>query len=156
MKKVYFFIILAVVLSIFIVSGLVTAEPKENKELKRAIFSVENITCSGCFSTINEALTPAKGFSGFGTNLLRRLVAVDFLPPLTAAAIAGTVTDLGYPATIESVQDITEKKSFAVVHTKQNLYSGCSGGGQSSCGNTDKRSPYNSGAGSCCDTAPVN
>ncbi|MCK5541782.1 MAG: heavy-metal-associated domain-containing protein [Desulfobacterales bacterium] len=121
-------------LSIFAVSGFVVAESKGKGVLKRAIFNVDNLSCGGCFTTINQSLTPIEGFSGFGANLFRKLIAVDFLPPITAKAIAKTITDQGYPATVESVQDITEKESFAVVNAKRNLYSGCGGGQQSSCG----------------------
>ena len=163
LKKVHVLIILIAVLTVFVVSGFVIAENKNMGELKRAIFNVDNLSCGGCFTNINQSLTPIEGFSGFGANLFRKLVAVDFLPPLTAEAIAKTITDQGYPATIESVQDITEKESFAVVHAKRNLYSGC--GGQSSCGNppattaisaTQNTTPYNSGGRSCCATPPAN
>ena len=165
MKKVHVLIILAAVIGVFVVSGFVLAENKTAGELKRAIFNVDNLSCGGCFTNINQSLTPIEGFSGFGANLFRKLVAVDFLPPLTAEAIAKTISDQGYPATIESVQNITEKESFAVVHAKRNLYSGCGGGGQSSCGNppatiatsaTQNTAPYNSGEGSCCATPPTN
>ncbi len=131
MKKLNILLIIIIAVSLFSVSGFVLAENKDKGTLKRAIFRLENLSCGGCFSTINETLTPVEGFSGFGANLFRKLIAVDFLPPLTPEAIAKTVTDIGYPATIESVQDITEKESFAVVHAKQNLYSGC--GGRSCC-----------------------
>ncbi len=165
MKKIHFLIILVAVLSIFVISGFVVAENKDKSELKRAIFTVDNLTCGGCFTNINQSLEPKEGFSGFGANLFRKLVAVDFLPPLTAEAIAKTITDQGYPAKVESVQEITEKESFAVVHAKRNLYSGCSGGRRSSCGGsppattastTKKQTPYNSGGGSCCAAPPAN
>ena len=163
MKKVHVLVILVAVLTVFAVSELVIAENKDMGELKRAIFNVENLSCGGCFSTINQSLTPIEGFSGFGANLFRKLVAVDFLPPLTAEAIAATITDQGYSATIESVQDITEKESFAVVHAKRNLYSSCGGGGQKGCSGppataikTQNQTIYNSGGRSCCDIPPAN
>lgn len=164
MKKVYILIILVVGLTVFVISGLVIAENKYVGELKRVIFKVDNLSCGGCFSTINQSLTPKEGFSGFGANLFRKLVAVDFLPPLTPEVIAETITDQGYPVTIESVEDITEKESFAVIHAKRNLYSGC-GGGQSSCGGpppatTDSTAQnptsYNAGGGSCCAKPQAN
>jgi len=159
LKKVYIVIMMIAVLSFFVISGIVVAEGGDKGVLKRVIFNVDNLSCGGCFSTINQSLTSIEGYSGFGANLFRKLVAVDFLPPLTAKAIAKTITDQGYPATIESVQDITEKESFAVVHAKRNLYSGCGGGGQSSCGGpppatatraTPNQTTNNSVGGSCC------
>ena len=165
LKKVHILIILVVVSGIFVVSGFVLAENKNAGVLKRVILNVENLSCGGCFSTINQSLTPIEGFSGFGANLFRKLIAVDFIPPLTAEAIAKTITDQGYPATIDSIDDITEKESFAVVNAKRNLYSGCGDGGQSSCGvppattatsATQNTTPYNSGGRSCCATPPAN
>ena len=165
MKKIHIVIMLIAVLSFFVVSGIVVAENKDKGMLKRVIFNVDNLSCGGCFSTINQSLTSIEGYSGFGANLFRKLVAVDFLPPLTAKAIAKTITDQGYPATIESVQDITEKESFAVVHAKRNSYSGCGGGGQSSCGGpppttttgaTQNKAPNTSSGGSCCAAPPAN
>jgi copper chaperone CopZ len=165
LKKLYTLTILVVVITVFAVSGFVIAENKDVGELKRVIFKVDNLSCGGCFTTINQSLAPIEGFSGFGANLFRKLVAVDFLPPLTAEAIAKTITDQGYPATIESVDDITEKESFAVVHAKRNLYSGCGGGGQSSCGGppsttvtgtTENQTAYNTNGASCCATPPAN
>ncbi|MCP3899731.1 MAG: heavy-metal-associated domain-containing protein [Desulfobacteraceae bacterium] len=165
MKKKHILITLVAVLSVFVISGFVVAENKDKSELKRAIFTVDNLTCGRCFTTINQSLEPKEGFSGFGANLFRKLVAVDFLPPLTAEAIAKTITDQGYPAKMDSVQNITEKESFAVVHAKRNQYSGCGGGGRSSCdgppsgttkGSTQKQTPYNSGGGSCCAAPPAN
>ncbi len=165
LKKIHILIIIVAVLSIFVISGFVVAESKDKSALRRAIFAVDNLSCSGCFTTINQSLTPKEGFSGFGANLFRKLVAVDFLPPLTAEAIAKTITDQGYPAKVESVQNITEKESFAVVHAKRNLYSGCGGSGRSSCSAppsatttspTQNQKPYNSGGGSCCSVPPAN
>jgi copper chaperone CopZ len=165
LKKVHILIILVALLSVFVISGIVIADNQGKSQLKRAIFTVGNLSCGGCFTTINQSLTPKEGFSGFGANLFRKLVAVDFLPPLTAEAIAKIITDQGYPAKIESVQDISEKESFAVVNAKRNLYSGCGGGGQSSCGGpptttttsaTQNQTPYNSGGGSCCAVPPTN
>jgi len=165
LKKLHVLIVLGFVVSLFAVSRFVLAENRETKELKRAVFKVENLSCGGCFTTINQSLAPKKGFSGFGVNLFRKLVAVDFLPPLTAEAIAKTITDQGYSATVESVQDITKKESFAVVHAKSNLYSGCSGGGQSSCSGTplgvsanaaQNQPTNNSSSASCCAVSSIN
>lgn len=161
MKKFNLLIVLAIVFCLVIVSGIVIAGKTENGSLERAVLKVDNLSCGGCFTTINKSLNSLEGFSGFGANLLRRLVAVDFIPPLTSEAIAKTITDSGYPATIESISGITEKESFVYIQKKRDLYSGNNGLGQGSCCSTgssvqtlnntsqDKTS-YNSSGGSCC------
>ena len=157
MKKLNFLIVLAVVLSLVAVAGMVIAEKTDEIELKRAVFKVENLSCGGCFTTINKSLDSLEGFSGFGANLFRNLVAVDFVPPLTTETIAKAITDSGYPANLESTNDIIKKESFEYIQKKKNLYSGNYGPGQGSCcstgspaANSEDRTSYNSGGSSCC------
>lgn len=87
--------------------------------IHRAVFKVENLTCGACFSNINAGLAPLEGFSGMGANLLRNLVAVDFVGPLSADEIGAVITQKGYPATLESVDPIMKKESFAYLNTRQ-------------------------------------
>ena len=168
MKKLNFLIVLALALSIVAFAGMVTADKNDANVLKRTVLKVDNLSCGGCFTTINQSLTPMEGFSGFGANLLRKLIAVDFLPPLTPEVIAKTITENGYPAKLESTSDITEKESFAYIQQKRNLYTGSNGLGKGSCCSTSNvsnvnssapnpivdtsqnRTSYNSGGGSCC------
>ena len=165
MKKLNFLIVLALALSIVAVSGIVIAEKKDANVLKRTVLKVDNLSCGGCFETISQSLTPMEGFSGFGANLLRKLIAVDFVPPLTPEVIAKTITESGYPAKLESTSNITEKESFVYIQQKRNLYSGSDGQGQGSCcsvssvsrsvanptvDTSQNRTPYNSGGSSCC------
>jgi len=168
LKKLNFLIVFAVILPIVAVSGIVIAEKNDTNVLKRAVLKVDNLSCGGCFTTINQSLTPMEGFSGFGANLLRKLIAVDFVPPLTPEAIAKTITESGYRAKLESTSDITEKESFAYIQQKRNLYTGSNGQGKGSCCSVNSvnsvsrsapnptvdtsknRTPYNSGGGSCC------
>ena len=165
MKKLKFLIVLAIALSIVAVSGMVIAEKNDANVLQRAVLKVENLSCGGCFTTINQSLSPMEGFSGFGANLLRKLIAVDFIPPLTPEVIAKTITESGYRAKLESTSDITEKESFVYIQQKRNLYSGSNGQGKGSCCSVNSvsssapnpavdtsknRTSYNSGGGSCC------
>ena len=162
MKKLNFLIVLTLALSIVAVSGIVIADKKDADVLKRTVLKVDNLSCGGCFATISQSLTPMEGFSGFGANLLRKLIAVDFVPPLTPEAIAKTITESGYPAKLESTSNITEKESFAYIQQKRDLYSGSDGQGQGSCCSVSKSAPnptvdtsqnrtfYNSGGSSCC------
>ncbi len=159
MKKIN--IVMAITVCFVMVSGVVIAEKSQENSLKRAVLKVDNLSCGGCFTTINQNLNPLEGFSGFGANLLRKLVAVDFVPPLTPEAIAKSITDSGYRATIESISEISEKESFAYIQKKRDLYSGNNGLGQGSCCSTgssvktlsntsQNKTSYNSDGGSCC------
>ena len=165
MKKLNFLIVLAIALSIVAVSGMVIAEKNDANVLQRAVLKVENLSCGGCFTTINQSLSPMEGFSGFGANLLRKLIAVDFIPPLTPEVIAKTITESGYPAKLESTSNITEKESFAYIQQKRNLYTGSNGQGKGNCCSVNSvsssapnptvdtsknRTSYNSGGSSCC------
>ncbi len=98
---------------------------------QRAVFQVENLTCGACFSKINSALGPLKGFSGMGANLLRKLVAVDFKAPLTPEEIGAAITGLGYPATLDSVDPLSEKETFAYTQSQRK---GAGSGGGGCCG----------------------
>jgi len=162
LKKLNFLIVSVLALSIVAVSGVVLAEKKDANVLKRTVLKVDNLSCGGCFATISQSLTPMKGFSGFGANLLRKLIAVDFVPPLTPEVIAKAITESGYPAKLESTSNITEKESFVYIQQKRNLYSGSDGQGKGSCcsvsssapnptvDTSKNRTPYNSGGSSCC------
>jgi len=152
---------MAIAACFVMVSGVVIAEKTQKGSLERAVLKVDNLSCGGCFTTINQRLNTLEGFSGFGANLLRKIIAVDFVAPLTSEAIAKTITDSGYPATIESISEISEKESFAYIQKKRALYSGNNGLGQGNCcstgssvqtsGNTSQnKTSYNSGGGSCC------
>ncbi|GEM_PF-3554563 len=147
MKKFYFLVLFTVMVIVPALSGFVTAG--NGQELKRVILQVDNISCGGCFTNISQTLAPLQGFSGVGANLLKKVVAVDFTPPLTAETIAKTISNQGYPATIESVRDITEKESFAIVQARRNRYRGC--GAQESCGRfIQGRTSYQYGGSQCC------
>ncbi len=100
-------------------SGGVTAENKGENPLQRAVFKIENITCGSCFSKINASLTPLEGVSGMGANLFRKRVAVDFNASLSPDEIGQAITQAGYPATLESVEPILEKASFAFLNSRQ-------------------------------------
>ena len=123
-------------LSLALGSALVMAanEPASEKAagpVQRAVFNVENLSCGACFSKIQAALSPVKGYSGMGANLFRKMVAVDFSAPLTPEKIAETITALGYPATLDSVAPVEENQSFAYLESqRQGGYGGgCCGGG---------------------------
>ena len=111
-----------------------TVIEKDSKDgsIQRAVFKVQKLTCGACFTNINAGLAPLEGFSGMGANLFRNLVAVDFVGPLSAEQIGAAITQKGYPATLESVEPIMEKESFAYLN---NLQKGPGSGGCCSGGN---------------------
>ena len=113
-----------------------TASTTESSTTQRAVFKVENLTCGACFSKINETLSPIDGFSGMGANLFRGLVAVDFVAPLTPEAIGETISGIGYPATLDGVEPLTEKETFAYMQSKRRGFGsggGCCGGSRGGC-----------------------
>ena len=122
---------LAVVLgAALVMAGNESASGPASGPVQRAVFNVENLSCGACFSKIQAALAPAKGYSGMGANLFRKLVAVDFADPLTPEAIGKTITDLGYPATLDSVAPVEENQTFAYLESlRQGKGGGCCGGG---------------------------
>ncbi len=139
MKKLQSFILAGALL--FLAAAVVTAQApptkaeSADKTTQRAVFKVDNMTCGACLSKINAELGPLEGFSGMGANLLRNMVAVDFVGPMTPEQIGSAITNLGYPATLDTVDTIGEKETFAYMQSlrKGGGYGGgCCGGGSGS------------------------
>ena len=159
-------IFLAVTAMAIVIPVTIMAQNKDDVQLKRAILKVENLSCGGCFNIINQSLSSIEGYKGFGANLFRRIIGVDFSAPLTPEEIAKTVTDAGYPARVTSVEEILEKQSFAKLQTARAAYSGCGGGGTRGCGGAapsvqSNRAPSQNRinnqtyGGSCCAVPPT-
>lgn len=136
MKRLHFFILAGALL--FLAAAVVTAQnspvgsESADKTTQRAIYNVENMTCGACLTKINAVLGPLEGFSGMGGNLLRNKVAVDFVAPMTPEKIGSTITNLGYPATLDTVDAIGEKETFASMQSQRKTGGyggGCCGGG---------------------------
>ena len=142
--------------------AIATAEDAKEVSTQRAVFKVENMTCGACYSNINAGLSPLEGFSGMGVNLFRKLVAVDFIGSLSAEEIGAAITKSGYPATLESVDPIMKKESFAYLNTRKRGPGGggscCSGGTNPPVASQDQSlSPQSElpiGAGGSCCTLP--
>ena len=144
-------------LVLILMTGLVMAEKSDTKELSRAILKIDSLSCGGCFSTINAGLTPLEGYSGMGANLFRKLIAIDFAAPLTAQKISQTLSDMGYPGELETVDAISQKESFTYLESKRTGFT--SGGGSccsvrrspgSNTGNQDSSGVTPAPSGSCC------
>jgi copper chaperone CopZ len=153
MKKMFFLAGIFLFLAAAVVTAQSTGEASNASSdvTQRAVFQVENLTCGACFSKINSALGPLEGFSGMGANMLRNLVAVDFMAPLTPEEIGAAITGLGYPATLDSVEPLSEKQTFAYMKSQRKgagygsggccggrsapaAPASCPGGGQGGCG----------------------
>ena len=117
-------------LFLVLAAGSVAAEDTQSPNLSRAVLKIESMSCGGCLSTIGSGLSPLEGYLGMGANLSRKLVAVDFAAPLTAEKITQTSSETGYPATLETVEAITEKESFAFTDPTRR---GTKGGGGGCC-----------------------
>lgn len=106
-------VIVVIAAALFGLSGTVPADEAKVFAARRAIFKVDNLSCGSCLRAINQGLSSMDGFSGMGTNLFRRRVAVDFVDPLSAQKLGQAITGLGYPATLDSVAPVTQEESFA-------------------------------------------
>ncbi len=146
---------------LFVTMGTATAGDTKEESIQRAVFKVENMTCGACFTNINAGISPLEGFSGMGVNLFRKLVAVDFIGQLSAEEIGAAITKSGYPATLESVDPIMKKESFAYLNTRQKgpgSGGGCCSGGSDPVASQGQPSLPQSGlqgggslpGGSCC------
>ncbi len=117
-------------LSLMFMASLGMAEKSETQTLNRAVIKIDTLTCGACFSAISAGLNPLEGYSGMGTNLFRKLIAVDFIAPLTKEKISEKLIEIGYPGTIEDLGPISEKESFAYLESKRTGFiSGGAGGG---------------------------
>jgi copper chaperone CopZ len=97
----------------------VLAEKIEAGGIRRAVIKIDTLSCGGCFNTISQGLSQLKGYSGMGMNLFRKRIAVDFTEPLTAEEIIRTLSQAGYPGTVETVEAVPEKEAFAYPDQKR-------------------------------------
>ena len=162
MKKTKRIIFASAVLALVLVAGWVMAEKPQTRNLSRAVLKIDSLFCGGCFSTINAGLRPLEGYSGMGANLFRKLIAIDFIPPLTAEKISQALIDAGYPGKLETVDAISQKESFAYIESKRTGFSSgggscCSTGGPPKNSNTNQDSPGGIAppSGSCCSLPGV-
>ncbi len=109
MKKISLMIMGLISLILILAAAQVFAEKRNNQTLNRAVLRIDSLSCGGCFSTISAGLAPLEGYSGMGANLFRKLIAVDFVEPLTAEKISQTLSEVGYPGKLEYVDAITER-----------------------------------------------
>jgi copper chaperone CopZ len=135
-------------LLLILMTGLVVAENPDAQDLSRAVLKIDSLSCGGCFSTINAGLTPLEGYSGMGANLFRKLIAIDFVTPLTAQKISRTLSDMGYPGKLETVDVISQKESFAYLESKRTGF--ISGGGSCCSGKQGASDLTTAPSGSCC------
>lgn len=151
MKNIKKILIGCVGLILILVAGMVVAQEDKpsDKTINRAVIRIDSLSCGGCFSTINAGLSSMEGFSGMGANLLRKLVAVDFIQPLTSEQISAKLSEVGYPGVVESVEQVSTEQSFAYLESKQTGF-GSSGGSCCSVPGVASRDNV-SNQGSCCD-----
>ncbi len=115
-------------------AGLGITEESKSQNINRAVIKIDTLSCGGCFSTISAGLSPLEGYSGMGANLFRKLIAVDFVAPLTKEKISEKLAEVGYPGIIDYVNPISEKESFAYLEAKRTGFAPGGGGGCCSSG----------------------
>ncbi|MCM2285069.1 MAG: heavy-metal-associated domain-containing protein [Desulfobacula sp.] len=157
MKSIRYLILGVVGVFILFAADRVTADKTEPGSVQRAVIKIDSLSCGGCFNTISQALSPLEGYSGMGMNLFRKRIAVDFTEPLTADEITRTLSQIGYPGTVETVESVTEKESFAYLDQKRagagpGRGGCCSSGGYpgNTAENQNPSGPGLSTGGSCC------
>ncbi|MFH2057437.1 MAG: heavy-metal-associated domain-containing protein [Pseudomonadota bacterium] len=140
-----------------------TSQTDQRKPINRAVIKVDSLSCGGCFSTISAGLVTLEGYSGMGVNLFRKLIAVDFIAPLTKEDISKKLSEVGYPGQVKYVDAISEKESFAYLDSREAGLRSSSGGGccsvsEAPANNTSKDSKPQSvpSGGSCCSNPGAN
>ena len=132
--KISMYMILGLIgLSFVLMAGVSTAQKSETLQINRAVIKIDSLSCGGCFSSISAGLTSLDGYSGMGANLFRKLIAVDFVAPLTKEKISEKLAEVGYQGTVEYVNPILEKESFAYLESRR---TGFTSGGGSCCSNS--------------------
>lgn len=96
----------------------------EDTQMYRAVIRIDNLTCGGCFSTINTGLSSLEGFGGMGANLFRKMIAVDFGAPLAEDQILEKLSEIGYPGILDRVDEVSFKESFAYRDSQLKQYRG--------------------------------
>jgi copper chaperone CopZ len=119
MKSIKYLILGAVGVFILFAADRVAAERTEVGVIQRAVIKIDTLSCGGCFNTISQGLSQLKGYTGMGMNLFRKRIAVDFTEPLTAEEITRTLSQVGYPGTVERVESVPENASFAYLNQKR-------------------------------------
>ena len=162
MNKIKLLIIVIVGMALVLAAGLTMAEKDQTKALNRAVIKVDSLSCGGCFSTISAGLVTLEGYSGMGANLFRKLIAVDFIAPLTKEDISKKLSEVGYPGEIKYVEPISETESFAYIESREAGLRSDGGGSCCSVGevpanNTSQGSKLQSlpSGGSCCSDPQV-
>ncbi|WP_300457894.1 heavy-metal-associated domain-containing protein [Desulfobacula sp.] len=119
MKKSLYIIWGSVVLGMVLPAGWAWAAPPQIKPINRAIIKIDNLSCGSCFSIIADRLASLEGYSGFGANLFRKLIAIDFTAPLTDEKISRKLSEIGYPGKLETIGIISQKESFAHLDSRR-------------------------------------
>ena len=122
------YLLILAITAFFLAGGPASALDPDPKTIHRAVFKMENLSCSGYFFAVSDRLSKLEGFSGMGVNLLTKKVAVDFTLPLTPETVQKSIQTLGYPVSLVSVDPVKKKESFAYLHTRSGQGPGCCNG----------------------------
>ena len=109
-------------MSLFLVAHANTAT------VQRSNFSVGNLSCTSCLATIEAELKGMPGALGMNADLRQGRVTVDHLSSLDYEQIASTISNLGYPATMEWTATVPEQYTERFAQ-RSRYQSGCSSGG---------------------------
>lgn len=66
--------------------------------MKKQTFTISNISCSHCVSTIEKELHGLAGVTNINGSPQTKSVTVEWRPPTTASEIEAKLAEIGYPA----------------------------------------------------------
>jgi len=96
--------------------------------VQRSNFIVGNLSCTSCLATIETELKGMPGALGMNADLRQSFVTVDHQSSLDYNQIASTISNLGYPATVDWTATLPEQ--YTNKFAQQSKYrSGCSSRG---------------------------
>jgi copper chaperone CopZ len=105
---------------------LITAATTSGAELKRTSLQVNNLSCTSCLASIEEALRGLSGAIGMAGDIRTGRVIVDHLADLDEEILAAAITANGYPAEVDWTADIDKRQ--AITFDRSNRFSsGCGG-----------------------------
>jgi copper chaperone CopZ len=112
----------------FLLMSLFFVTHANTATVQRSNFTVGNLSCTSCLATIETELKGMPGALGMNADLRQGRVTVDHLSSLDYNQIATTISNLGYPATMEWTATVPEQYTERFAQ-RSRYQSGCSSGG---------------------------
>ncbi|MDF1577912.1 MAG: heavy metal-associated domain-containing protein [Desulfobulbales bacterium] len=99
------------VASLAVVFVLLLATLAYGGTLQRTTLHVAQMRCSSCLRVFDAELRKVPGIAGMTARFSERLVVVDHDDKVSSVAIAETISELGYPATVVASREISRDEA---------------------------------------------